>query len=192
MKPIDYMNRRRVLEAIEEFDRYASEGGRGARVGFTLALEDFRVLKEIIDDGNRVCDNPGCLAAIIRRDDGSRVCAAGHESRYIERTDLAPLREKLEDADLTIGELNRARDACIRSVRDMTQAAADARQELDICHRVMDRFTANHDERGPIALRDRIFATLRRFGHDTSEAERDAQAIEEAERARAKILESGG
>lgn len=35
---------------------------------------------------NGVCDQLFCKAAIVRRDDGSRVCAAGHESRWVLRS----------------------------------------------------------------------------------------------------------
>ena len=59
---------------------------------------------------NVVCDSPACTAAVIRRDDGSRVCAAGHPARWVHvdllrttererdeaRADAARLREALK------------------------------------------------------------------------------------------------
>lgn len=32
---------------------------------------------------NIVCDSPACTATVIRRDDGSRVCSAGHAARWV-------------------------------------------------------------------------------------------------------------
>lgn len=32
---------------------------------------------------NIVCDSPACTATIVRRDDGSRVCSAGHSARWV-------------------------------------------------------------------------------------------------------------
>lgn len=32
---------------------------------------------------NVVCSNPACTAAVIRREDGSRYCSAGHPARWV-------------------------------------------------------------------------------------------------------------
>lgn len=57
-------------------------------------------------DASRVCREPSCWAAVIRKDDGSRICAAGHLSRWVDYADLkaseqreAGLRAKAELAD---------------------------------------------------------------------------------------------
>lgn len=44
-------------------------------------------------EASRVCDTPGCVAAVVRRDDGSRRCAAGHATRWVDAADLAALTE---------------------------------------------------------------------------------------------------
>jgi hypothetical protein len=41
-----------------------------------------------LTDATRVCDVPGCLSAVVRRDDGSRACGSGHPSRWVEREEL--------------------------------------------------------------------------------------------------------
>ncbi len=48
---------------------------------------DADVLAAQLVDATRLCDKVGCTAAVIRRDDGSRRCAAGHASRWIDVAD---------------------------------------------------------------------------------------------------------
>lgn len=59
---------------------------------------------------NVVCSAPACSAAIVRRDDGSRVCAAGHPARWVNvdlltkaEADLAAARQEAEALRALIG-----------------------------------------------------------------------------------------
>lgn len=70
------------------------------------------------DKATRVCDQLDCNAAVVRRDDGSRVCGAGHKSRWVERGDHDVLRARSEKAEAEY----------IRALRD-GQAWALARAE---------------------------------------------------------------
>jgi hypothetical protein len=51
------------------------------------ASQEIARLREALREANRICDKVGCTAVVIRRDDGSRVCSAGHASRFVERQD---------------------------------------------------------------------------------------------------------
>jgi hypothetical protein len=46
-------------------------------------------------DETRVCSQVGCTAAIIKRDNGETFCAAGHESRWVDRGELQPHVDEL-------------------------------------------------------------------------------------------------
>jgi hypothetical protein len=59
------------------------------------ASQEIARLREALREANRICDKVGCTAVVIRRDDGSRVCGAGHASRFVERQDADdPLCER--------------------------------------------------------------------------------------------------
>lgn len=45
-------------------------------------------------DCSRICHHLGCTSAIIREDSGKRVCATGHEGRWVERADLEAAMEQ--------------------------------------------------------------------------------------------------
>jgi hypothetical protein len=55
---------------------------------------------------NAVCDNPVCEAVVLRKDDGSRVCSAGHPSRWVPVT---VLRSVETERDTAIRERDEAR-----------------------------------------------------------------------------------
>ena len=70
-------------------------------------------LKSALVDASRLCDKLGCCAAVVRRDDGVRECAAGHASRWVDRAEVARVTA---DRDATIAALRSslaARDAAI-------------------------------------------------------------------------------
>ena len=71
-----------------------------------LKLENATKEREILRLLNVVCSAPACTAAVIRRDDGSRVCAAGHPARWVNidlltkaEEEIKELRSKLADAE---------------------------------------------------------------------------------------------
>lgn len=47
----------------------------------------------------RVCSQPWCRAAIIRADDGSRNCAAGHPARWVDIAELDEAKERARKAE---------------------------------------------------------------------------------------------
>jgi hypothetical protein len=55
-------------------------------------------------DCSRICDKPGCVSPIVRRHDGSRRCAAGHESRWVDRAELERVRSLLQNALISMDE----------------------------------------------------------------------------------------
>ena len=70
---------------------------------------------------NVVCDSPACTAAVVRRDDGSRVCAAGHPARWVN-VDLLRTAE-------------RERDEARESEARMRAALEDVRDDLAVVRR---------------------------------------------------------
>jgi hypothetical protein len=50
-----------------------------------------------LEDATRICDHPGCTAVVVRHHDGSRHCAAGHGSRFVDAADLAAAQHILEE-----------------------------------------------------------------------------------------------
>lgn len=65
-----------------------------------------RTAQEVVLGGHaRVCNQPACHAAIVRRESGQRVCAAGHPVRWVDvaeldevTSDLAAFRALAKDA----------------------------------------------------------------------------------------------
>lgn len=98
-------------------------------------------------DASRVCAKPGCLAAVVRRDDGRRVCAAGHASRWVEAAESEAARQELKDALVLLDKLRK------------TLACTDDSQILDSVERLQSTAAS---------LRERV-ATL--------EKERDAEKM---------------
>jgi hypothetical protein len=90
------------------------------------------VTREREAGSTRVCDQPGCTACVIRRDDGSRVCARGHASRFVERADLDAMTRERDDwkekanqaADnfdaltRTLGDVERERNAAVKALAE--------------------------------------------------------------------------
>lgn len=70
---------------------------------------------------NVVCDGPACTAAIIRRDDGSRVCARGHGARWVNVDRLAAV-------ELELAQVTRERDEA-RAKFDAVLAAGVEQEE---------------------------------------------------------------
>jgi hypothetical protein len=54
---------------------------------------------------NVVCAAPACTAAIVRRDDGSRVCSAGHPARWVNVDLLTKAERELDEARAQVAEL---------------------------------------------------------------------------------------
>lgn len=81
----------------------------------------------------RVCDTPGCSTAIIRRDSGARVCAAGHPERWV---DVSALRQAERERDAAQNrfeamaennvDLGCSRDAAFDLLRAMRAAQVSA------------------------------------------------------------------
>ena len=61
---------------------------------------------------NVVCDSPAGTATIVRRDDGSRICAAGHPARWV-------------NIDL-LRTVERERDEALAVIRELRQKLAEA------------------------------------------------------------------
>lgn len=71
-----------------------------------LKLENEIKEREILRLFNVVCSAPACTAAVLRRDDGSRVCTAGHSARWVNidllikaEEEIKELRNKLNEAE---------------------------------------------------------------------------------------------
>lgn len=79
-----------LTTAREQIDKLMSMAG--------AANAEVMVLQRQLAEASRVCDQPGCTAAVVRRDDGARVCAAGHRSRWVEVTDLYQVQAQLAEA----------------------------------------------------------------------------------------------
>lgn len=58
-----------------------------------------KAMEELVLGANaRVCNSPGCRSAIIRNDDGSRRCSAGHPARWVDIAELEALQQRLASA----------------------------------------------------------------------------------------------
>ena len=62
-------------------------------------IAEVRALTAERDEARRVCDRPGCDAVVVRRDDGSRRCGAGHDSRWVERADFDALTARVAELE---------------------------------------------------------------------------------------------
>ena len=104
---------RAQLEAVtrERDERYDCRGGPGAttpacggcvtclhRVIEAVTRERDAKEREIQRLLNVVCDSPACTAAVVRRDDGSRVCAAGHAARWVNVDLLRAVERERDEA----------------------------------------------------------------------------------------------
>lgn len=56
-------------------------------------------------DHARVCSQPGCLAATVRRDDGAHVCAAGHPTRWVDVAEVEPLRTRVAELETALSRV---------------------------------------------------------------------------------------
>jgi hypothetical protein len=66
-----------------------SESAKMLREG----ADEIERLEEEVREASRICDKPGCCAVVVRSDDGSRCCAAGHDSRWVDKEDLRKTQE---------------------------------------------------------------------------------------------------
>lgn len=48
------------------------------------------------EDCSRICHHLGCTAGVVRCDDGSRVCVAGHVGRWVDRAELDAMTARCE------------------------------------------------------------------------------------------------
>jgi len=63
-------------------------------------------LRELLEEATRICDEPGCTAAVVRRDDGTRYCAKGHPSRWVEATELKSAQREIEELNTQLTTKN--------------------------------------------------------------------------------------
>ena len=103
-------------------------------------------------EATHICDTPGCLAAVVRRDNGSRVCGAGHPSRWVDRADLVASEARettLREALISIvdGSMRSRPQAVIDELRDIARAAlaADHGQTAERA-RLLERLAALEHE----------------------------------------------
>lgn len=92
------------------------------------------------ETGARVCDKPGCLAGVVRKDDGARVCAEGHPLRWVAidsqadvLAELAALREAKEAAERDISEMEYLRQQAVleaANLQNMVSIERHASSEL--------------------------------------------------------------
>lgn len=73
-------------------------------VGVPAAREPAQ-LRSALDEATRLCDKPGCTSAIIRKDDGRRVCASGHGSRWVDVATLEASEKRVVAAEATARNL---------------------------------------------------------------------------------------
>ena len=69
---------------------------KGCQQGTVNLLKQLDDVHKKLEEATRVCDKPGCIAAVVRRDNGSRVCGAGHESRWVDKADYDEALRKLK------------------------------------------------------------------------------------------------
>ena len=105
-------------------------------------------------DASRVCYRPGCTAAVIRREDGSRYCASGHQPRCDEaiqraeeaEAELVEVRERQQLAEASEArlvdeslEIARALGVDTSGDYDLPGAAREMREERDAARSEQDR-----------------------------------------------------
>lgn len=100
---------RDILDVCRDRAAFVMLGPRGfARAEFAHDSDAKRTIAEHErDEASRICCVPGCVSIVVRRDDGSRVCAAGHESRWVDRSDLDAARAACDRYD---SEMTRVRN----------------------------------------------------------------------------------
>lgn len=89
--------------------------GEGPRRGVVEDCADVRAERdekerEITRLLNVVCDTPACTDAIIRNDDGSRVCASGHRARWVNVDLLTQAESDLAAKDAEAARLREVLD----------------------------------------------------------------------------------
>lgn len=65
-------------------------------VRFADLVTEVVKLRGAVLDASRICDQPGCMAVVMRGDDGSRYCGSGHGSRWVGAADLATARSEVD------------------------------------------------------------------------------------------------
>jgi hypothetical protein len=163
-----------------------------ARTGWPETADDVETLAEELREASRVCDQCGCTAAVIRKSSGSRVCAAGHRSRWYDAEDFERVRGERDHFEtayaLSSGERDEAqaeratlaeRLAVVERERDDLRALRHA--SIGECCDTWNVARVHHVDCPMMALNTRQIAEQSR---DRAIAERDALAAE-VERLRA-------
>ncbi len=70
-----------------------------------LKIENETKEREVLRLLNVVCSAPACTAAVIRRDNGSRVCAAGHSARWVNIDLLIKAEEEIKELRNRLNEV---------------------------------------------------------------------------------------
>lgn len=84
--------------ALDERVRKLAEHSKHFQIAMDRYHKERDAARQEAADAKRVCDKPGCLSAVVRKDDGSRFCAAGHASRFVERSDMDAARQEAANA----------------------------------------------------------------------------------------------
>jgi hypothetical protein len=93
------------------------------RSSWVLGFEGPRLLDALEAeraDASRVCDRLGCTAAVIRRDDGSRWCAAGHGCRWVDASELQAERARIAELEVAAARHREAIDGLTAATAKLT------------------------------------------------------------------------
>lgn len=85
---------------------------------------------QVLSAGARVCDTPWCDAAIIRKDSGSRVCAAGHPERWVDVSLLRAAEQQRDQAQATLLLRDRSLADAHAEIRALRAKVAALQEEV--------------------------------------------------------------